>query len=259
MSLTFPDEPALVTYFTAGHPSLDGVGDVIVAMDRGGADVIEVGLPFSEPIAEGPTIQAAIDEALANGMTPDRYFEAVGATDPDADLAVMTYYNLIFHRGIERFVDDCVAAGIDGIIVPDLPVDEADELREAAHARDVDLVHIVAPTADDDRVARIVEASSGFVYVQARLGTTGARDDLSAATFDVLDRLEGHRGDTPIAVGFGVSSGEHAEAIVEGGADGVVAGSVFVDLLDEIGADGDLAPVEELTRELKQGALRGAE
>lgn len=251
--IELPDEPALITYFTAGHPADVDVTDVVEAFERGGADVVEVGLPFSEPIADGPTIQNAITEALDAGMTPDRYFEEVSDADVDVPLVCMTYYNLILQRGVEGFVEDCVEAGIDGVIVPDLPVEESDELYDACQRHDVDLVFIVAPTTTEERVERIVDRVSGFLYVQARLGTTGAREDVSRETHEALDGLRGY--DVPKAVGFGVSEPEHAREIVEGGADGVVAGSVFVDGLDSEG----VGFVEEKARELKRGALEGRE
>jgi tryptophan synthase alpha chain len=250
--LEIPEEPALVPYFVAGYPSVESVPDAIEAFEAGGADVIEVGLPFSEPIADGPTIQNAITDALEDGMTPSRYFEVVGEADADVPLVCMTYYNLIMQRGVEEFVRDCKSVGIEGIIVPDLPVEESDELYEACEENGVSLVFIVAPTTTDERLERIMERVSGFVYVQARLGTTGAREDVSGATYDVLQRVEGY--DVPKAVGFGVSKSEHAREIIRGGADAVVAGSVFVETMGD-GVGG----VEEKTRELKHGALEGTE
>ena len=250
--LELPDEPALVPYFVAGYPSVESVPDAIEAFEAGGADVIEVGLPFSEPIADGPTIQNGITKALENGLTPSRYFEKVGGADADVPLVCMTYYNLIMKRGIEEFVRECKEVGIEGIIVPDLPVDESDALYEACEKQGVSLVFIVAPTTTDERLERIMERVSGFVYVQARLGTTGAREDVSNVTYDVLKSVEGY--DVPKAVGFGVSKREHARDIIRGGADAVVAGSVFVREMEN-GIEG----VEEKTRELKEGALEGLE
>lgn len=253
--IRLPDEPALIPYFTAGHPSLDSVPDVIEALERGGADAVEVGLPFSEPIADGPTIQNAIAEALDNGMTPERYFEEVGRADTGVPLVCMTYYNLILQMGDAEFVGRCKEAGIEGVVVPDLPVEESDALYDACRRHGVDLIFIVAPTTTPDRLDRIMERVSGFVYVQARLGTTGARDDVSGETHESLERLRGYG--VPKAVGFGVSRGEHARMIVEGGADAVVAGSVFVDLLEQHGVNE--GRLEEKARELKDGALLGAE
>ncbi|XGI83234.1 tryptophan synthase subunit alpha [Halorutilales archaeon Cl-col2-1] len=253
--IEFPDEPALIPYFTAGDPSVESVPEIIEALEDGGADVIEVGLPFSEPVADGPTIQEAIARALDNGMTPDVFFEKVSEAEVEVPLVVMTYYNIIFHRGVEEFVEDCAEVGIEGIIVPDLPVEESDELYEACRKNNIDLIFIIAPTTDDERIEGIMERVSGFVYVQARLGTTGAREDVSGTTYDVLERLEGY--DVPKAVGFGVSKEEHARSIIEGGADGVVAGSVFVETAAE--SEEYAEAVEEKARELKRGAVSGEE
>jgi len=252
--LEVPNEPALVPYFTAGYPSVSSTPNAIEAFEAGGADVIEVGLPFSEPIADGPTIQNAITEALEKGMTPEMYFNKVGEADVEVPLVCMTYYNLVIQRGLDEFVRDCKEVGIEGIIIPDLPVDESDALYEACEKSDVSLVFIVAPTTTDERLDLIMERVSGFVYVQARLGTTGTRDDISSTTYDVLQRVKGHGADVPKAVGFGVSKRGHAREIIEGGADAVVAGSTFVREMED-GIDG----IEEKTRELKKGALRGVD
>ncbi|MFB6124683.1 MAG: tryptophan synthase subunit alpha [Halanaeroarchaeum sp.] len=228
----FADGPAFVPYVVAGDPTPEDTADHVRALVRGGADVVELGLPFSEPIADGPTIEAGIRRALDAGMTPARYLELVADLAVDVPLVTMTYYNLLFRYGdgdVREFVADAADAGISGLIVPDLPVEESGPLASACEEYGLALVFIVAPTTTPDRLARIVERASGFVYVQARLGTTGARENVSAQTYASLDRLPD--ADVPAAVGFGVSSGDQARAIVAGGADGVVAGSVFVDIV----------------------------
>ena len=266
------DEPAFVPYLAAGDPDFDSSIEYVEALASGGADVIELGLPFSEPIAEGPTIQQAIVRSLEGGMTPERFFEFVGALDVDVPLVCMTYYNLIYQYrgeggsasdasdGPRPFVERAAAAGIEGLVVPDLPAEEADPLREACDEFGLDLVFIVAPTTVGERLDRIMSHVSGYVYVQARLGTTGARSDVSDQTTESLDRLAEY--DVPKAVGFGISAGEHAERIVAGGADGIIVGSALVDIVadgvendrstDEVAAD-----LEALSRELKEGAERG--
>jgi tryptophan synthase alpha chain len=198
-------------------------------------------------------------------MTVDRYFEFVEALDVDVPLVCMTYYNLIYQYGQETgpapFVERAKAAGIDGFVVPDLPAEEADPLREACTEHGLDLVFIVAPTTGDERLERLVSLSSGYVYVQARLGVTGAREDVSDQTTASLDRLSTY--DVPKAVGFGIKTGEQAREVVAGGADGVIVGSALVDIVAEGHESG--APVAEtadrleaLCRELKEGALAGA-
>ncbi|OYR41248.1 tryptophan synthase subunit alpha [Halorubrum sp. Ib24] len=274
----FADGPAYVPYLAVGDPSYEASLEYVRALDRGGADVIELGLPFSEPIAEGPTIQGALVRSLDGGMTPDRFFAFAEELDVDAPLVCMTYYNLIYQYGSgearsaseatgdtasggpRRFVERAAAAGIQGLVVPDLPAEEADPLREACDEFGLDLVFIVAPTTVGDRLDRIMGRVSGYVYVQARLGTTGARDDVSEQTTESLDRLAEY--DVPKAVGFGISAGEHAERIVAGGADGIIVGSALVDIVAE-GVEEDLPTdevadrLEALSRELKEGAERG--
>lgn len=251
-------DAALVPYITAGDPDAEATAAQVRALAAGGADVIELGLPFSEPIADGPTIQNAIQRSLEAGMTPERFFDLVAGLNVDVPLVCMTYYNLIYQyaqgTGVEAFVERAAEAGIAGLIVPDLPVEESDPLKNACDAHGLDLVFIVAPTTRDERLARVMEQVSGFVYVQARLGTTGAQADVSEQTHASLSRLSGY--DVPRAVGFGVSAGEHAREIVAAGAEGVVAGSVFVDLIAEGGTDAADA-LESKARELKEGALAG--
>ncbi|OYR45616.1 tryptophan synthase subunit alpha [Halorubrum sp. Hd13] len=274
----FADGPAYVPYLAVGDPSYEASLEYVRALDRGGADVIELGLPFSEPIAEGPTIQGALVRSLDGGMTPDRFFAFAEELDVDAPLVCMTYYNLIYQYGSgearsaseatgdtasggpRRFVERAAAAGIQGLVVPDLPAEEADPLREACDEFGLDLVFIVAPTTVGDRLDRIMGRVSGYVYVQARLGTTGARDDVSEQTTESLDRLAEY--DVPKAVGFGISAGEHAERIVAGGADGIIVGSALVDIVaggveEDLPTDEVADRLEALSRELKEGAERG--
>ncbi len=274
------DEPAFVPYLAAGDPDYDASKAYVEALARGGADVIELGLPFSEPIAEGPTIQGAIVRALEGGMTPDRYFQFVEELDVDVPLVCMTYYNLIYQygqseasasnasgetaseRGPGPFVRRAAEAGLTGFVVPDLPAEEADPLRAACDEFGLDLVFIVAPTTEEERLARLMDLTSGYVYVQARLGVTGARDDVSDQTAGSLGRLDDW--DVPKAVGFGIKTGDHAERIVAAGADGVIVGSALVDIVAEGHENGDAveAVADRLAakaRELKAGALDGWE
>jgi len=262
----FAGEPAFVPYLAVGDPDYESSLAYVEALERGGADVIELGLPFSEPIAEGPTIQEAIVRALDAGMTPDRFFEFVADLDVSVPLVCMTYYNLIYQygdgEGPRPFVERAAGVGIDGFVVPDLPAEEAGPLRAACDEFGLDLVFIVAPTTRGERLERIMEQVSGYVYVQARLGTTGAREDVSDQTETSLKRLESW--DVPKAVGFGIKTGDHAARIVRGGADGIIVGSALVDIVAEGAENGDSTEavadrLETKARELKAGALRGAE
>jgi tryptophan synthase alpha chain len=266
LEAVFADEPAFVPYLAAGDPDYDSSIEYVEALARGGADVIELGLPFSEPIAEGPTIQEAVVRSLEAGMTPERFFEFVEALDVDVPLVCMTYYNLIYQYGSgdgpRPFVERAAEVGIQGFVVPDLPAEEAGPLREACDEFGLDLVFIVAPTTEGERLERMMEHVSGYVYVQARLGVTGARDDVSDHTEQSLARLA--QWDVPKAVGFGIKTGEHAERIVSAGADGIIVGSALVDIIAEGHENGDAVAdvadrLEAKARELKDGALRGAQ
>ncbi len=248
------NEGALIAYICAGDPTPEKTKDYVKALVRGGAEIIELGMPFSDPVADGPTIQAGIERALNAGMTPDIYFETVSSLNVNIPLVVMTYYNLIFRRGLEKFVKDCVSSGISGIIVPDLPVEESSELAAFCKKHDVDLIFLVAPTTTESRMKRILTQGTGFIYLVARLGVTGARADIANATKELIKRV---KTTTPKAVGFGISNGRQAAEIIRSGADGVIVGSAFVDII----ASGNNAEerLEALARELKEGirAARG--
>ena len=264
LEAAFADGPAFVPYLAAGDPDYDASLAYVEALARGGADVIELGLPFSEPIAEGSTIQSAVVRALEGGMTPDGFFGFVEDLDVDVPLVCMTYYNLIYQYGADTgprpFVERAAEVGVSGFVVPDLPAEEAEPLREACDEFGLDLVFIVAPTTEGERLHRNMEHVSGYVYVQARTGVTGAKDDVSEQTERSLDRLADY--DVPKAVGFGIKTGDHARRIVAGGADGVIVGSALVDIVAEGVAndtptDEVAARLAEKTRELKAGAERG--
>jgi tryptophan synthase alpha chain len=269
------DDPAFIPYLAAGDPSYEASQRYVEALVEGGADVIELGLPFSEPIAEGTTIQNAVVRALESGMTPERYFEFVADLDVEVPIVCMTYYNLVFQYGDEHgprpFVERAAEVGIDGFVIVDLPAEEADPLREACDEFGLDLVFIVAPTTTDDRLEAMRERVSGYVYVQARTGVTGAREDVSDQTAATLSRIGDW--DVPKAVGFGISDGDHAERIVSAGADGIIVGSALIDIIAEGTSAGSQTQsdgvaegdsVEETAgrltakaRELKEGAIRG--
>ena len=276
-------EAAFVPYLAVGDPDVESSVAYIEALARGGADVIELGLPFSEPIAEGPTIQHAVVRSLDAGMTPEKFFEVVERLDVDVPLVCMTYYNLVYQYGRreaqraserasgdaassdepgpEPFVRRAAEAGIDGFVIPDLPVEESGPLRAACDEHGCDLVFIAAPTTRGDRLTAAVEETSGYLYVQARLGVTSARDDVSDQTTESLDRLAEY--DIPKAVGFGISSGEIAREVVAAGADGVIVGSALVDIVAEGHESGESTTevaerLEAKARELKEGALAGA-
>jgi tryptophan synthase alpha chain len=242
-------EGALIAYICAGDPTPESTKRFVEALVRGGADIIELGLPFSDPVADGPTIQAGIERALGSGMTPDIYFRTASAIKLHNPLVVMTYYNLVFKRGLERFVKDCVSSGISGIIVPDLPVEESEDLLAFCKKYDVDLIFLVAPTTTEERMERILTRGTGFVYLVARLGVTGARADIADSTRKLIEKV---RTTKPKAVGFGISSGDQAAKIIRTGAEGVIVGSAFVDIIAKKGEDAG-EELEALAREIKEG------
>ncbi|MFZ5849107.1 MAG: tryptophan synthase subunit alpha [Actinomycetota bacterium] len=249
---------ALVGYLPAGFPDVDGSIEAMRTMVDNGCDVIEVGLPYSDPVMDGPTIQEAAQRALEGGVrTADvfRIVEQVAATG--AKVVVMTYWNPVERYGVERFATDLAASGGSGLITPDLVPDEAEEWIAAADAHDLDKVFLVAPSSTDERLAMTTAACRGFVYATAVMGVTGARASTSELAGPLVARTRAVT-DLPVGVGLGVSSGDQA-AEVAGFADGVIVGSAFVRRLLDAGADrhAGLESLAELTRELAAGVRRG--
>jgi tryptophan synthase alpha chain len=229
--------PALAIYLMAG----DELPELAAAAVRGGATVVEVGIPFSDPLADGPTIQAAGQAALDAGMTPRRCLDVLAATrsaiGPEMPLVPMTYAAIVERYGVERFCADAAEAGATGLIVADIPPEEAGELAEAATSNGMDLVQLVALTSRDERIALAGGASRGFIYVVSAIGTTGARDELDVERLrSLLARVRSHAGGLPLLCGFGVSRGEHVAALREAGADGVIVGSAAIDAVNRGGA-----------------------
>lgn len=220
---------ALMPYFTLGYPSLAESIEIIVAIARAGADLIELGVPFSDPLADGPTIQRSTQVALENGASVAACLELVaevrrrGVRQP---LLLMGYYNPILAYGVERFVTDAAAAGGDGFIVPDLPIEEAAQMEKACRDREQALVYLVAPTSPVERIAKIAARTTGFLYLVSLTGVTGARQALPSDLADFIARTR-PVARTPIAVGFGVSTPRQAAEVGQL-ADGVIVGSALI-------------------------------
>jgi tryptophan synthase alpha chain len=252
-SLKMKDEGALITYICAGDPSQDLTKRFVKALVEGGADIVELGLPSSDPLADGPTIQAASQRALLDGMNTDRYFELVSEisnTYTTIPFVCMTYYNLILQRGLKRFVKNCTDSGICGLIVPDLPVEESKILLDICLDCDIDYIFLITPTSTDERIEMILEQGSGFLYLVSRVGVTGVKMDISESTKEILSRVET---DIPKAVGFGISTGMQAKEIIQNGADGVIVGSALVDI---IASNDDVeGRLKKLAIELKSGCI----
>ena len=222
---------ALAPFVTAGDPDTDTTVAVLGALDQAGASLCELGVPYSDPIADGPVIQASYTRALAAGLTLEGVFAAARQATARCSLPIlaMASYSLIYRRGIDRFVADALDAGLAGFVVPDLPLEESDDLDAACRAAGLALVRLVTPTTPPDRAAAIAKKSTGFLYCVSVAGVTGARTDLPAGLVDRVRWLK-TQADVPILVGFGISSPEQARAVAQV-ADGVIVGSALVRLV----------------------------
>lgn len=226
------NEKALIGFVTVGDPSADLTVDIVIALARAGVDAVELGLPFSDPLADGPSIQASSQRALENGMTVPRALDVIDRirrAAPHLPLIVMTYYNPILRYGLERYAADAHAAGVDAHIVTDLTPEEAADWKRISKTSDLDTVFLLAPTSTLERIVAVTELSSGFVYCVSRTGVTGARQDVPAELTDVVGRIKA-RTPLPVCVGFGISRPEHVQRICAF-ADGAVVGSALVDLI----------------------------
>ena len=244
--------PGLVTYITAGDPDLDRTAGILRALDRAGADVLEVGVPFSDPLADGPVIQRATERALAAGTTLTGVLDLLNSLRAEigAPVVIFSYANPILRLGAERFGDRAREAGVDGVLVLDLPIEEAGEFRTMLARRGIDTILLLSPTTTDDRLRRAAALGSGFLYAISRLGVTGARDALAAGARDMVGRIR-KVSDLPVALGFGISKPDHVREVGQW-ADAAVVGSALVDVIAREGASRDLnTRVEEYVRWLK--------
>ncbi|MEM0908254.1 MAG: tryptophan synthase subunit alpha [Pseudomonadota bacterium] len=244
---------ALVTFVTAGDPDLETAEAILAVLPAAGADVIELGMPFTDPMADGPAIQAASRRALGSGMTVTKTLELVRRfrlKDQATPIVLMGYYNPLYHRGVDTFLSEAVEAGVDGLIVVDLPPEEDDELCLPARAAGLDFIRLATPTTDDKRLPAVLANTSGFLYYVAIAGITGTG---SAANDDVARAVARLKAATPlpVAVGFGVKTAEQAGAIAAV-ADGVVVGSAIVDIIAS-GGDDVVARTHAFVRHLADG------
>lgn len=230
------NEKALVCFVTAGDPRIEQLPSILHALVEGGADIIEVGIPFSDPIADGPTIQAASQRALDRITTPSQILNVLSKTSIDVPVVLMGYYNTILRVGPSQFARNASAAGVSGTIVSDIIPEEASEWIAASQAAGLDNIFLAAPTSTDDRLSEICGVSTGFVYAVSRTGVTGARRETSGDAKALVEKLRA-RTDTPVCVGFGISSPEQVREVCEF-ADGAVVGSWLVDLLASSWNDG---------------------
>jgi tryptophan synthase alpha chain len=226
------NEKAFVPFFVIGDPDYrTSLQSVRAALDAG-ADMLELGIGFSDPIADGPSIQAADLRALHAGMTVDRCFRLIEEIRrrSDVPIGLLVYYNLVLRRGVARFCRQAAAAGVDGILAADVPIEEAGPVVEGCRAAGIDPIFMVAPTTTEERLRKILMHASGFLYLVALLGVTGARGDLHPETIRLVRKVRS-RTDLPLCVGFGISRPEHVRAVGRAGADGAIVGSAIVNLI----------------------------
>ncbi len=244
---------ALIAYVTVGYPSIEATIKVVPMLAESGCDIVELGIPFSDPMADGATIQQASFCARQNGTTPKHCIELVRQLRQEVSipLVFMTYYNPVFKYGIEKFCCDSVEAGVNGIIVPDMPPDEGFELETISHKQGLDLIYLLAPTSTAERIEMVVRRSRGFIYLVSVTGTTGARESL---TTDLGELVTGIKKKTskPICVGFGISTPQQAEQVASV-ADGVIVGSQIIKLMQ---AKDNFKSVCGFVKELRQAIDR---
>lgn len=232
----FAGQKAFIAFITCGDPDLETTAACVRAAVAGGADLIELGIPFSDPTAEGPVIQGANLRALTGGVTTDKIFELVRnlRRDVDVPMVFMTYANVVFSYGAERFFSTCQEIGIDGIILPDLPYEEKEEFLTLCHTYGVDLISLVAPTSEN-RIAMIAKEAEGFLYIVSSLGVTGTRSEIKTDLESIVEVVRRNT-DISCAIGFGISTPEQA-ARMAGIADGAIVGSAIIKLIEKYGKE----------------------
>ncbi|CAN5610028.1 tryptophan synthase subunit alpha [soil metagenome] len=253
-SLREKGEKALVLFFTAGDQPLDQLPDILSALEEGGADVIEIGIPFSDPFGEGPTIQASSQRALENGASPSAILAAVAQASVKAPLVTMGYYNTVLRIGLDRFARMAHEAGSSGTIISDLVPDEAGEWSEASARNGLDTIFLVAPTSTDRRMDQVAQVSTGFIYIVSRTGVTGAENQVPADVTSLVAKVKA-RTDKPCCVGFGLSTPEHVRMVATV-ADGAVVGSELVKRLHQRWDNGKgRGEIIDFVRALKEATL----
>jgi tryptophan synthase alpha chain len=240
---------ALISYVTVGYPSIEATLKVVPLLAECGCDIVELGIPFSDPIADGVTIQRAAFSALQNGVTPQLCLYIAGELRRSVSIPFlfMTYYNPVYGYGIRQFCDACTGSGVDGLIVPDLPPEEGTELEMATRERDLDLVYLLTPTSTEERIKMVAEKSRGFIYLVSVTGVTGARDTLPEDLGSFVSQVRGIA-QQPLCLGFGISTPDQASMIARL-ADGVIVGSKIIQLMEN---DSSLSSVGEFVASLRE-------
>ncbi|MGN0592296.1 MAG: tryptophan synthase subunit alpha [Ruminococcus sp.] len=251
----FQNGKAFIPFITCGDPDLETTGKIVRAAAENGADLIELGIPFSDPTAEGPVIQGANIRALAGGVTTDKIFAFVKELRQDVTVPMvfMTYANVVFSYGAERFISTCREIGIDGIILPDLPFEEKDEFQPICQKYGVDLISLIAPTSQQ-RIAMIAKEAEGFLYIVSSLGVTGVRSEITTDLSAIVSVVRENT-DIPCAIGFGISTPEQAKKMAAV-SDGTIVGSAIIRLIEQYGRDA-AEPVGAYVKQMKE-AIAGA-
>src|SRR6476646_1153321 len=251
-SLRDRGQVALIPFITAGDPDLATTAEALRILDRSGADLIELGVPYSDPLADGPVIQAAATRALQRGTRLEAVLDMVRQVSPElrAPIVLFAYYNPILNQGIENFLKQIADAGVKGLVVPDLPLEESETLIQTATSLGVEVVLLVAPTSPKARIEAIAQQAQGFIYLVSVTGVTGIRTQMEDRAQDILMDLRTIT-DKPIGIGFGISQPEHARQVMDWGADAVIVGSAFVKRLAEGTPTQGLRAIEEFCRSLK--------
>ncbi len=244
-----PGHKALIAYITVGYPTIEATLKAVPILARNGCDIVELGIPFSDPLADGATIQKASFHALENGVTPQLCLDVAKKLRQKVDipLVFMTYYNPVLSYGLDKFCGACVSAGVDGLIIPDLPVEEGLELEPCTERHGLDLIYLLAPTSTDERVRLVAERSRGFIYLVSLTGVTGSRDRLPADLGKFVARVRKVT-KKPLCVGFGISTAEQAREVART-ADGIIVGSRIIQLME---TDSTLNAVGKFAQELRQ-------
>ncbi|HEY9891091.1 MAG TPA: tryptophan synthase subunit alpha [Candidatus Sericytochromatia bacterium] len=251
-SLKSRSQCALIPFITAGDPDLKTTAEALRVLDKSGADMIELGVPYSDPLADGPTIQAAATRALQKGVRWDNVLEMIKDVAPQlkAPLILFAYYNPILNRGIEAFLKEIAEAGVQGLVVPDLPLEEAESLLKPAAVIGIEVILLVAPTSPKERIEAIAHQSQGFIYLVSVTGVTGMRTKIESRVQDILQQMRTVT-NKPIGVGFGISEPEQAKQVKDWGADAVIVGSAVVKRLAEGTPAEGLAAIGEFCQSLK--------
>lgn len=230
----FENGKAFIPFITCGDPDLDTTAEIVRSAAMNGADLIELGIPFSDPTAEGPVIQGANIRALAGGVTTDKVFDMVAKLNVNIPLVFMTYANVVFSYGAERFMKRCQETGISGIILPDLPYEEKDEFADVAKKYGIDMISLIAPTSEN-RISMIAKEAEGFIYIVSSLGVTGVRSEINTDISRIVEIIRQNT-DVPCAVGFGISEPRQAQKMASL-SDGAIVGSAVIKIIEQYGKD----------------------